>query len=63
MPVYVYECPQCKRIQELVQKFSERIFPLCFCSVSELDGIEMKPAIVSSTFILKGKCWAKDGYK
>jgi putative FmdB family regulatory protein len=60
VPIYEYQCPKCKTIIELQQKFSEKVAPLC----CEKDcNIEMESVISSTSFALKGHSWARDGYK
>lgn len=58
MPTYVYECPQCKRSKEIFLKITEE--PPVWCNMCT---ILMSRVIQPSTFVLKGNCWAKDGYK
>lgn len=62
MPTYVYECPKCHKSTELIQSFKEKKAPLCM--EPGCDGqIEMESIISSTSFILKGSGWARDGYK
>lgn len=55
MPTYQYECKKCSRQVELVQRISEKKSPEC-CE-QPMESVLGAPA-----FILKGNCWAKDGY-
>lgn len=59
MPLYEYICPECKREQMLLMKFSDP-HPLCCCK--EGDPVEMQRQISASSFRLKGRGWARDGY-
>lgn len=65
MPLYVYECPQCKKTEERL--FSNRIVAdheliVCDCIPEPGGQFVMKRVIAPTTFILKGEGWAKDGY-
>lgn len=62
MPTYVYRCPACKSEIELIQKISEKISPICFSDSHADKQIEMETVIGSTSFLLKGSGWAKDGY-
>jgi putative FmdB family regulatory protein len=59
MPIYEYECTQCKKIVEELQKVSngknEKVCPICFG--------KMKKIISKSTFHLKGTGWYATDYK
>ncbi len=57
MPIYEYECSNCKRIHEVIQKFSEE--PLKNCPIC---GGEVKKLISQSSFILKGSGWYVTDY-
>ena len=57
MPIYEYECAQCGRIEEAIQKFSDR--PLTKCS--HCSG-KLHRLISQSAFHLKGSGWYADGY-
>ena len=57
MPVYEYECPQCKKVHEVQQKMTDE--PLSTCP--ECGG-EVKKLISVSSFQLKGGGWYADGY-
>jgi len=67
MPLYVYKCPVCEETIEIRQKIDEPD-PYCqMCWGDTKDGcdenpIQMKRVISPTSFILKGKRWAKDGY-
>ena len=56
MPMYEFACLECKRIIENIQKFEDRE-PDCDKCKQRMYRI-----ISSSTFILKGGGWYKDGY-
>lgn len=55
MPSYNYKCAKCGAEQELIQKISEKKAPDC-CDQP------METVLGTPAFILKGGCWAKDGY-
>lgn len=64
MPIYEYSCLHCKH------KYS--VFYKTYASVTEEEQIEecpkcrskfKKKLITKSSFELKGRGWAKDGYK
>jgi len=57
MPIYEYECAGCGRIEEAIQKFSDR--PLTKCS--HCSG-KLHRLISQSAFHLKGSGWYTDGY-
>jgi putative FmdB family regulatory protein len=57
MPLYEYECTQCKRHTEKIQKFSDAEITACpFCG-GLLERVISAPAIA-----FKGGGWYKDGY-
>jgi len=57
MPIYEYECQECRNVVEQWQSISDD--PLSTCP--ECSG-EMKKLISSSSFQLKGGGWYSDGY-
>ncbi len=57
MPIYEYECTECHRVEEVVQKISDK--PLDRCS--HCSG-KLKKIISQSTFHLKGGGWYADDY-
>lgn len=57
MPIYEYQCVDCEKVFEKIQKFSDK--PLTEC---EECGGELKKLISAGAFHLKGRGWAKDGY-
>jgi putative FmdB family regulatory protein len=57
MPIYEYECTKCGRIDEIVQKLSDK--PLVQCR--HCSG-ELKKLISQSAFHLKGGGWYADSY-
>lgn len=68
MPTYVYECEAGHEF-EMDQKMSDE--PLTTCTVvrDRCPGVDDPPCgypcrrvIVGTSFVLKGKRWAKDGY-
>lgn len=61
MPIYVYECPNCKhRLEMLTMARDPDDAPYCPSCKARPN---MERVISPSTFILKGSGWAKDGYK
>jgi putative FmdB family regulatory protein len=57
MPIYEYECSQCGRIEEAIQKFSDK--PLTRCG--HCSG-KLHKLISQSTFHLKGTGWYVTDY-
>jgi len=57
MPIYEYECQECRKVVEVWQNISEE--PMTSCP--ECSG-GMKKLISSSSFQLKGGGWFSDGY-
>ncbi len=57
MPVYEYECRECKKVFEVQQRISDD--PLTQCP--ECEG-EVKKIISMTSFQLKGGGWYADGY-
>ncbi len=57
MPIYEYECAQCGRIEEAIQKFSDRPLTKCGHCSGKLHRL-----ISHSSFHLKGSGWYADGY-
>jgi putative FmdB family regulatory protein len=64
MPTYEYECERCKKTFEVDQKISDP--PLKECALPAPNGQpcggEVKRLIGSTSFVLKGSGWFKDGY-
>lgn len=52
MPIYEYECLQCGKNHELMQKFSDALLTAC----PECGG-ELKKLISNTSFVLKGSGW------
>ena len=74
MPIYVFECEHCGANKEVMRSFSamEEIELCEKCTVTETVGEEVgevRPSMKrvsfpgKHAFILKGRGWAKDGYK
>ena len=57
MPIYEYQCPVCKKKQEVLQRMSDAKAPVC-----EPCSKQMTRLISSTSFSLKGDGWYKDGY-
>jgi putative FmdB family regulatory protein len=57
MPIYEYQCDQCGKIQEAIQKFSDRPLTQCRHCPGKLNKL-----ISHSTFHLKGKGWYVTDY-
>ena len=56
MPVYDFKCNKCEHVFELIQKYLD---PHPKCEKCEEPTIKI---ISSTTFVLKGDGWYKDGY-
>lgn len=57
MPIYEYECLECHKIHEIMQKFNEE--PLKNCPIC---GGEVKKLVSLSSFVLKGTGWYVTDY-
>ena len=57
MPIYEYQCDQCGRIEEIIQKFSDK--PLTRC---EHCSGKLHKLISHSAFHLKGTGWYVTDY-
>lgn len=57
MPLYEYECKQCQRHTEKIQKFSNPEITVCPHCGGELERVVSAPAIA-----FKGGGWYADGY-
>ena len=57
MPLYEYECKQCKKHTEKIQKFSDAEITDC----PHCDG-PLERVVSAAAFSLKGGGWYKDGY-
>lgn len=57
MPIYEYECIQCGKNHEVIQKFSDE--PLSTCPDC---GGQMKKLISNTSFVLKGNGWYVTDY-
>jgi len=57
MPVYEYECTQCGRIEEVIQKISDKPLTNCKRCAGKLQKL-----ISQSTFHLKGTGWYVTDY-
>ncbi len=58
MPIYEYRCPECEKVFEVMQKFSDDPVRECrFCS-----GKKVEKLISRSSFVLKGTGWYQSDY-
>ncbi len=57
MPIYEYECLDCGKTTEAMQKFSDALLAAC----PECGG-QLKKLISNSTFVLKGTGWYVTDY-
>ena len=57
MPIYEYECTQCGKIEEAIQKFSDKPLKTCRHCSGKLHRL-----ISQSTFHLKGSGWYVTDY-
>jgi putative FmdB family regulatory protein len=71
MPIYQYECEECKATLEIQQKVDD-LAPKChgdggnckdeYCQVFFHEPIFMTKIITKTSFVLKGQSWARDNY-
>lgn len=57
MPIYEYECTQCGKIKEVIQKFSDKSLTNCKHCAGKLQKL-----ISQSSFHLKGTGWYVTDY-
>jgi putative FmdB family regulatory protein len=57
MPIYAYQCTQCGKDEEYIQKFSDPPMEKC-----EHCGGPLRRLVTSAAFHLKGGGWYKDLY-
>ena len=57
MPIYEYECTQCGRIEEALQKFSDKPLKKCRHCSGKLHKL-----VSQSSFLLKGTGWYVTDY-
>lgn len=62
MPIYEYQCLECKTINTANQKIHHTPFIEYYCENCK-EVVSVKRLISNTSFILKGKGWEKDGYK
>lgn len=60
MPLYEYQCSQCEKTFEVIQKFSEA--PLTQCLDQQCKG-EIQKILSKTSFQLKGTGWYSTDYK
>ena len=58
MPVYEYECSECRKTFEIEQRITEP--PLTFCQQKECQGL-VRRLIPRTSFSLKGGGWFRSG--
>jgi putative FmdB family regulatory protein len=57
MPIYEYECTKCGKIEEVIQKFSDKPLTKCQSCAGKLHKL-----VSQSTFHLKGTGWYVTDY-
>lgn len=57
MPIYEYECLNCGKNHEIMQKFTDE--PLTVCHIC---GGQMKKLLSKTSFVLKGNGWYVTDY-
>ena len=57
MPIYEYECSKCGKIEEMLQKFSDKPLTKCRSCAGKLHKL-----VSQSTFHLKGTGWYATDY-
>ena len=57
MPIYEYECTKCGKIEEVIQKFSDKPLTKCKSCAGKLHKL-----VSQSTFHLKGTGWYVTDY-
>jgi putative FmdB family regulatory protein len=64
MPVYEYQCPQCKSTIEINQSIKDMPLTKYPCHICWVDDVTsfMRRIISRSSFVLKGGGWYKDQY-
>lgn len=63
MPIYEWKCPRCKGERETLQAY-EAEAPMCqSCKLDAGGPVRMVRRISLTSFSLKGKGWASDGYE
>ena len=60
MPIYEYQCKACGEQFEVIQKITDE--PLTQRPECEKKECEIEKLISSTSFILKGGGWYRDGY-
>jgi putative FmdB family regulatory protein len=58
MPLYEYDCPTCKKVFEIVQKFSDPVLTACPTCSSPVTKV-----FSQTSFQLKGSGWYVTDYK
>jgi putative FmdB family regulatory protein len=58
MPLYEYQCDNCKKVLEIIQKFSDSVLTEC-----PECGKPVQKLISRSSFELKGTGWYATDYK
>jgi len=60
MPTYSYECQVCQQEFDRVQKISDP--PVKECDTPGCPGKPQRTIPASTSFVLKGNGWYRDGY-
>ena len=62
MPIYEWTCPQCKAERETLQGHKAPAPQCQSCALDAGGAVDMVRLVSLSSFRLKGKGWASDGY-
>jgi len=63
MPIYEWTCPKCSAERETLQKHTDSPPNCLSCALDAGGSVQMVKRVSRSSFRLKGKGWASDGYK
>ena len=61
MPIYLYECPECKSCYSIIKKIKD-IETEEFCTNIQCAEVKLDRVVAKSTFKLKGDGWYEQGY-
>jgi len=59
MPIYEYRCLKCDKEFELTVNYKD-FYKVKYCP--NCNSTDVERLISKTSFILKGSCWANDGY-